>query len=193
MGVRMTAAAAAAIVAISGMAASATTIDRNDLENQVDIDYSSSDSAVTLDPFNLAVNPVDISASFDEDNLSGSLTFGMFSDPPAPGTIGHIQLNFTNEDGTAGVDNETFSGSFGGNALEFQEVIGGFAAEFDTSLLGTSAGTATQFVLNFAGLDLGDQFHVNAARVAPIPLPASLPLLLAALGGLGYLSRRRTA
>lgn len=37
----------------------------------------------------------------------------------------------------------------------------------------------------------GDQFYISKIIVAPIPLPAALPLLLAGLAGLGYTSYRR--
>lgn len=39
--------------------------------------------------------------------------------------------------------------------------------------------------------ETADQFYLASAVLAPIPLPAGLPMLLAGLGGFGFLARRR--
>ncbi len=41
------------------------------------------------------------------------------------------------------------------------------------------------------GASTAEQFYLASADVTPVPLPAALPMLAAAMGGLGFLARRR--
>lgn len=50
-------------------------------------------------------------------------------------------------------------------------------------------GAGTEILLAFNN----EQYYLSAASVAPVPLPPALVLLGAALGGLGFISRRRRA
>ncbi len=48
-------------------------------------------------------------------------------------------------------------------------------------------------VFTFSRIANGVDFYVNTAVVAPVPLPMTLPLALAAIGALGMVGRRRAA
>lgn len=174
------AAVAGSAIALSGFGASATTV--TTVGNQTHVFYNNTASAVDLGDFNLAVEPVAVTALFTEAHTDGSLVFGVFSDPAAFGASGSVDVNLA-------TDSDTFSGSFDGVPLVFTKVDGDFVASFSTTFSGTS--DIADFVLNFEDFDPGDEFQVNVHSVSAIPLPASLPLFLAALGGLGYISRRR--
>lgn len=80
-------------------------------------------------------------------------------------------------------------------ALAFRATSPGAAA---WAMATTNPYADGNFVLGIAGEPLGDfepafdaAFAVTFDEVAPVPLPAALPLLSAALGGLGLLARRR--
>jgi hypothetical protein len=170
--------AAAVAVAALPLAASATTI--TTIDNQTSIFYNNSDSGVSLGNFDVGTTPLAVNALFTEDNVSGMLMFGVYSSG-APGAFGSIDINVIS-------DNELFSGTFDGQALQFEEMKGDFVASFSTIFDDTS--DVAKFVLNFSGFDRGDQFQVN---VSAIPLPASVLLLMGALGGLAFVGRRRSA
>lgn len=75
-----------------------------------------------------------------------------------------------------------------GNAAFFDQT-GGRRAESNDSF---TLSSATSVTFNFyAGAGYTDNVRI-LTEVAPVPLPASLPLLLAAFGGLGLARRRRT-
>jgi len=61
-----------------------------------------------------------------------------------------------------------------------------------TQLLSTSISSG-QYVLQIVGLEVGSVSgsYNGSLAVAPVPLPAALPLLLSGLGGLGLWGRRR--
>jgi hypothetical protein len=169
---------AAAALALAPAVASATTV--TTVGNQTNIFYNNADSAVVLGDFNLATEPVGITALFTAQNVTGSIEFGVFSDPAADGAGGSLNVNII-------ADNESFSGVFDGVPLVFVPVGGDFVATFQTDFAG--ALDIKTFVLNFSGFDQGDQFQVNVSSV--IPLPASVFMLLGALSGLGVISRHR--
>lgn len=61
-----------------------------------------------------------------------------------------------------------------------------------TQLLSTDISRG-EYVLQIVGLEVGTQsgMYNGSLAVAPVPLPAALPLLLSGLGGLGLWGRRR--
>jgi hypothetical protein len=82
------------------------------------------------------------------------------------------------------------SDSIFGTASAF-DLNGSRRAETNDSFTLTNATTLTVSLL--AGANFTDNIRViTAAAVAPVPLPASLPLLLAGFGGLAAMRRRRT-
>jgi hypothetical protein len=170
------------------MAASATTFIPV-TTNQGFVAYDNVNSDVDLGSFNLAQGAVAVTALFADLDTSGSLTFGVFSDPLAAGASGSMDINLTREGGFPGFDDETFQASFGGTPLVFQNIGGDLVATFSAPF--SSISDIVQFDLSFAGFDPGDQFQVNVARVSAVPLPATLPLFLVALGGFGFLAGRR--
>jgi hypothetical protein len=171
---------AAAALALAPAFASATTA--TSVGNQTSIFYDNVHSGVVLGDFNLATEPVGITALFTAQDVAGSIEFGVFSNPAVYGAGGSLNVNII-------ADNESFSGLFDGVPLVFVPVGGDFVATFETTFAG--ALDVKSFVLNFSGFDQGDQFQVNVSSV--IPLPASVFLLLGALGGLGVISRHRKA
>lgn len=110
----------------------------------------------------------------DDASGNGSITFTLLSGPS------FSLLGFS------AVDDGTFSISVDGNTL-------------GTLRPGDDRATA---ITSFAAspiLNIGDSFTVNyrgsgavdSIGLAPVPLPAALPLLAAGLGGLAYMGRRR--
>jgi hypothetical protein len=169
--------ALAAAVAAVPLAASATTV--TTFGNQTSIFFTNENSDQNIGNFDLAVEPVGVNALFTANNVSGSLTFGVFSSNGAPAANGSVDINMVR-------DNETFMGTFDGQPLTFEGVGGDFVATFGTAF--DDASDMAEFYLQFSGFDAGDQFQVN---VSAVPLPASILMLMGALGGMAFLGRRR--
>lgn len=98
--------------------------------------------------------------------------------------------------GNAADENETLAQAQVGTNNEFDFVFGDWVPDF-----GASAGSLTFQRLGMASYQLGlpanasfaeySNFTPNVTFIAPVPVPAALPLLLAGLGGLGLVARRR--
>jgi len=100
-------------------------------------------------------------------------------------------------------DDSVFGGSFGFLAPgllafaddELPPALPGPFGDALASLILPTTGFYTVVVTNFAsGADDGDgvfPYSLTATGVSAIPLPAGLPLLAAALGGLGWMARRK--
>lgn len=73
-----------------------------------------------------------------------------------------------------------------GDPVSFAEMIIG-AEINDYSALGASN------VWTFAKVIEGENFYIKSATVSAVPIPAAFPLLLAGIGGLGLVARRRRA
>jgi hypothetical protein len=172
-----TVAAALFLAPAAAMSTTVTTI----APNQISVGYTSAGADLVLGPLDLATNPIAITALFGGSNIDGSLAFDVFSSTGAPGARGSVNINIV-------ADNETFIGTFDGTPLNFVQVAGDYVASFQTAFSGP--GDLASFFLDFSGFDPGDQFQVN---VSAVPLPWTLPLLLAGLGGLGLVARRKEA
>lgn len=72
-------------------------------------------------------------------------------------------------------------------------INGGALTEYTFGVLSTlSFGNVTSATFAFNdGVQTADQFYLASAVVNPVPVPAALPLLLAGLGGLGVMARRK--
>lgn len=123
-----------------------------------------------------------IPGSFDFD---GSLTFGWTQGRTGAGALFSVYQDIG---GTAEILLEALS--FNGSVLESANVLINFA---DASLY--NAGSFYGFLRNtndVYGLRIsGDGFVLDNLSLAPVPLPAALPLLLGGLAMLGGAARRR--
>ena len=85
--------------------------------------------------------------------------------------------------------------------LAAYDTLGALLGSFDLSTLSPISTPGGTDVFAFRGIEsdagdiasirFGGSYIVYAPQVAAVPLPAALPLLLAALGGLGIAARRR--
>ena len=98
--------------------------------------------------------------------------------------LGEVMDDFGLFAGGAGFDEATFAG-FGLGDLDASPVAGGFELLFED---GPSRLAAT--LTGFEAVRLDDATLSFPSSPAPIPLPAGLPMLAAALGGLAILRRR---
>jgi hypothetical protein len=92
-----------------------------------------------------------------------------------------------------GVQNLTIGGTgsvANGMASPWSADVNGLVAS--TQLFSTNVPNG-EYVLQIAGQEVGTQsgMYNGSLAVAPVPLPAALPLLLSGLGGLGLWGRRR--
>lgn len=68
-------------------------------------------------------------------------------------------------------------------------LINGVEYTFGAAQTATFTGVSS---INFAfGGAAGDEFYLSSLTATPVPVPAALPLLLAGLGGLGVMARRK--
>ncbi|MEM7710417.1 MAG: VPLPA-CTERM sorting domain-containing protein [Pseudomonadota bacterium] len=99
--------------------------------------------------------------------------------------------NFVIDTGLATVFGDVIGGPEGLDLFAFSDDDLDFADGIDLDITGTLAGALTSV---FGAPDLtGAQFGVavTSPELAPIPLPASAWMLLAGLGGMGVMARRR--
>ena len=99
--------------------------------------------------------------------------------------------------------NSVFDGGAGDNTVQFTDLMLGsvtsaiFATEEISLSLATNNGEISGDFTNFSSWQFGDENPLTTAEfrdavptATPIPLPAGLPLLITALGGLAWLRRR---
>lgn len=104
---------------------------------------------------------------------------------------GLVQINFSNYEVTDGkLDSSAYASI---NANDGDEGSGSILS-FDyagNDVIDVNVGIA-QFASFFAGAQ-AEEYYVSSIEVAPVPLPASILLLGAAVGGLGLAKRRKKA
>ncbi|MEP1199777.1 proprotein convertase P-domain-containing protein [Tateyamaria sp.] len=165
----------------------------------IDVTGSGLVTGLTVDIFGL-------SHTYPDDVFIGLVspdgtTVVLMNDAGGSGDISNVNLTFDDAAGSAIPDSGTLvsgtysTGSFGRLPDNFPTGIPAFAAGGALSdFVGLEAnGTWSLFVQDDAGGDTGSisgGWALNI-EVAPVPLPAGLPLLLAGLGALGIASRRR--
>jgi hypothetical protein len=136
-----------------------------------------------------AGSSVTLSATFDDANLIGNEVTLVPGSPTDSFT-----LNFGTYTFTAASDN------WGGPVLQTQATPSGlsFSGLLFETLFNIGAGAATgEYLLSFSGTSFqltpsGNTLDfVATGAVSAVPLPGVLPLLLAGLGGLGVVARRK--
>lgn len=207
----------AVLGALAATAAGAATVDANGLRI-VDINQTADNSSFAFDLNGDGVDDYEVSA-FQNLKIKGDSERGVIS--PLKGfkqrasvfddgqKLGGFALRFEEGDSI----DETAGSGFGQGATLFNGAQGPFATVGDTGFIGlllvlledgeenAHFGWAEVERGSLSVLRIGFQTNANTAAeipgldddVAAIPLPASLPLLLAGAGGLLALRRRRTA
>lgn len=117
-----------------------------------------------------------------EEPVNAGVTFGVFSDPVVPGATGAAQLLIE----VSGSDFSIEEASFDGQPLTFEPILGGSAAALSTEFSDTA--DLANFSLEFSGAQGADRVQVS---LAPVPLPAGIFLMGAALGGFGVIRKLR--
>ena len=87
-------------------------------------------------------------------------------------------------------DNTNFGAAFNAAGGAETDTIGGVISPFGSLDLFLGQGTAAGTTI---GSVPGSRDLLATIQIAPVPLPAGLPLLLVGLGGLGLMGRRRNA
>lgn len=125
------------------------------------------------------------------DGVPGELSFGI------GWSIGDLSIAFggfaIDDIGTTVLQGDLTAVGFVGDTLEFrfESIAGSEAATFgDAILMELDMGTALP--LGLASLEDGTSYDASAtlSRIAPIPIPATLPLMAVALAGIAAARRR---
>ncbi|GAB2176672.1 VPLPA-CTERM sorting domain-containing protein [Dongia sp. agr-C8] len=162
-----------------------------------------------------AATPINFDVTFGASNFTGLFGPGA---APAPFVLGHLNLTF---DPTANViegstatldfidplvfsDSLSFNYSAGTDSLTIGGTTGGAAGltfgidDFSLVVLNFTSGTPLFGSLLYEQASVPNVFgaasglvHVTQSAVATTPIPAALPLLVSALGGLGLVGWRR--
>ena len=139
-------------------------------------------------PASVAAGPVTISGVLKYD-LSASASV---DDPDLDSAFATVELAFF-ANAASRFDAPLFEASARadapGDGSATDSTVGSFAFEFTLDPEGSGVFDTVELGIVLQAVSFADD--ASAARPAPIPLPAAMPLLLASLGGLVFLRRRR--
>ena len=180
-----------AAVAVAATAAPAAMIDFGDGA------FLGGITGYSEDGFDFAFSGSAFIFSGDNANCNGFDTTGRqleLDSAAATITTGGALFDFTSVlFATSGVSGAVFTGTFA-DATTITETVTGPLAATPGAAVVTFSGFEDLVSLEIdgsaTGFTLYDDMHLSLADTAPIPLPAGLPLLAAALGGLALLRRR---
>ena len=197
----LSAATAAICAAMAVPSQAAVVVFTEEVGGDVQFTYSGTlDLSGTSTPYGSSVNNVAIVIPSEPYFLNG-----------ADGAMEFRDLPFSNVSGSVGAGSQTNTSTYSGDVFFFRmssntsNVIGtalGYGGEFisgTTTFSGTTiAGLGlTQGASLVGTLISGDTVTWNISAdpnaVSTVPLPATMPLLFAALGGMGVAARRRKA
>lgn len=106
--------------------------------------------------------------------------------------VGRISRSCTFGPYACQIGESSYFGLFSPHSIRWQPIIGDFDANFGFDLAaGTGWHTWTDDSEPYFGQGRFEFTNVVATGIPPIPVPASLPLLLAGAAGLGFISRRK--
>lgn len=175
----------AAVIALSGAVVAAVPAQAAFINPATNIFTGNFDNGVISDlgALNLRDGPISVNGAIAGTNVGAGVTFDVFADPLLLGSTGAVQLLLN----ISGSGFNIVNASYDGVDLVFATTSAGMEALFASSFADTS--DFDTFFLEFANGATPDNVQISITSV--IPLPASVFMLLAALGGLGWVSRRR--
>lgn len=208
--------AAFAVTFAGASAASAATFDFQSMaDNAADANYigATEGNWADLFPADITIDGITLAASGSNENMTAADAFfdkgnaGLGVCSSVGGCASGVSGSTPSDDNVSGTEGgETLTLDFG-QAVNFSDIV--FRAANHSLLTGSlslvglgtltvSGGAVTagmglltqQSIYNFKFT--GDQFYIDSATVAPVPLPASILLLGLGVAGMGAMRRRKT-
>jgi hypothetical protein len=210
---------AAAAALTLGLPAQASIITTNSLTNTSVYDFSSGANLSTGGPVTRAIGDQSFVFTSTVDYAVFDYTYGYGLDGNGmwdSGMNGHAGLNGTGSDSMTFTFAEAVSGVgglinyapdyYGSAILKIFDAFGGMLESFDLTALAPINTYGVDNQGAFRGFDFGSNaiksFSLSGAyividdlvisQLAPVPLPAGLPLMLIAMGGFAMVRRRKT-